>query len=1240
VAAFRRVDVVDVAAMNAVDWTKLADQNIGIAITRFREFSTTIKLDDVRFRAWWPQMRKTGMVRGAFLLVDPVLNATRAQIEAEAQHFIDVIDSVGGLEPGDLPLSVDFEQVGNPPPNAQTALNQLAWLLNALTPYVRQQMRQPNAFPFLYTGRNTWINVVADHAAAFTTNDADPATRVTVNFSDYPLWWAWLDGADKPGGFVFDPTNTAHVSAVRFPVAWRGTTNSFLLQYTGADAIPTHEAEDASVVANVDAAGAVTLGNNFSPLLALARVAPPTADIQLSRVTELSDQPPDQVFSLLLIGQGFWADEFEQVVQEALFGKYKVQGGLFEGFAVGTVHARQGVFDIAPFNQIAAVPGKNAFACYYDAGTHADGTGLSLPLRQESVRGTGKDPITGNNIFFKDPVTGVTSADMTGPVDQLRIAHPPLSAPQVLVPGRTLAEYLSHLTVKLADGTIRRATEFWPVGQRRTGAKGSLIAVLRKAPYLTRDATTQDDPKPAELYQLDPTTDDPVPFVAVNVVPFGDWPLVLARAIAQNLAAVADEYELEGAGFAQPAEGVANPLGPNLVTIDDTQRQALAAGTAAAVAVPQVFTAWNIPKGTAVDFVANNGPAANPLPAWNVTSPFAPGADFHAVEGGGGYRTHVLRCDKDCLMRRMPAAVSDIVETAPALPPALPIQSTLRVFCKACEDRLSRVITGRTNVALAPRVELDAQRRLFDALKWPTLATPGLQTINLASASALAPQWSCTAEFAAPAGFRFTDIDLFNVDYWVSTNSARFAHVLKSVTFENLEVEFADAAKTKRPLSIATALASTKPAPTFETSNTADATGHYQVGARLRLTWLVTHSAGHTCVVDAELSLVLAAMDNDIDPAGMMMGCRLYPQIAMRARASTPGTPAVAALRGTITLVANNADPSNLTGTLQALATGKLTTSLFCESNRASAGAGVNPGLALDNRQRAALVNTFPALPSRLMPPPHWSWIYDYCNAGIIAPVKPFAAVLSTHDGARGTSARESVTSWPLLSASGPTIHKLPRQGAYDSLCIHPDRGNDVAGKLLAAAPYCADLGLHLQWRHGLSSSGGPAPFHLFRGWGAGRLGQGAQTVLAAPVVPPNQHVDVEIIPTFDRSSVTVKYSVTASEVLPNRWQVFLEQGLAYAFQYVVSAGLAPTTSAFTFADLGVLSETVGATKAADVIARLAPLVLQPANLDAAIRDVWLSIQKRLRWFDQALDGTTVQQIPDGPTDLKNFENL
>ena len=182
-----------------------------------------------------------------------------------------------------------------------------------------------------------------------------------------------------------------------------------------------------------------------------------------------------------------------------------------------------------------------------------------------------------------------------------------------------------------------------------------MIAVLRRAPFLTHNAAASapDDPRPAELYQLDATSDDQVPFVAVNVVPGGDWPLVLARAIAQNLAGLGDEYELEGDGFAQPPEGAVSQLAPNVLTISDTQRQALVGGGAVAATAPQVLAAWSIPPAAAVDFVEHTAASANPIPAWNgVTQSYALG-DFHLVEGGDGFRTHVLRCDKDCLMRRI-----------------------------------------------------------------------------------------------------------------------------------------------------------------------------------------------------------------------------------------------------------------------------------------------------------------------------------------------------------------------------------------------------------------------------------------------------------------------------------------------------------------------------------------------------------------------------------------------------------
>ena len=75
-------------------------------------------------------------------------------------------------------------------------------------------------------------------------------------------------------------------------------------------------------------------------------------------------------------------------------------------------------------------------ACYYDAGSHPDGTGLSLPLRQEHVRGTGLDPITGNPVLDPTTHTPITYA----PVDALRISHTTVEPPEVLPVGRSLAD--------------------------------------------------------------------------------------------------------------------------------------------------------------------------------------------------------------------------------------------------------------------------------------------------------------------------------------------------------------------------------------------------------------------------------------------------------------------------------------------------------------------------------------------------------------------------------------------------------------------------------------------------------------------------------------------------------------------------------------------------------------------------------------------------------------------------------
>ena len=466
-------------------------------------------------------------------------------------------------------------------------------------------MRRPDAKPIIYTGRNTWINLIQDHGAAFVTNDANAADRLTIDFSTYPLWWAWL------ANDALDPINAAQMATIRSPVAWRATPpKSIILQYSGHVEIPGHEAEDGSVIAQIDTAGPITLSNDFTPLLSLARVAPPTADIELTRVTDLSDQPPDQVFSLLLIGQGFWADEFADVVQQGLFGRFTAPVG---PMGCGRNRSRQA----RSCRHCAAEPARRQ--CRTQR--------VRVLLRCRHARGRHR------------PV--VSSAPGPRPRHRARSDHRQ-SGRRSKRTRRRAADSASGAG-GAADGTARPQPRRVSVAPHRaagrrddpqgdrvladrpeeTGPKGALIAVLRRAPFVTHNAagSVPDAPRPAELYQLDPTTDDPVPCIAVNVVPGGDWPLVLARAIAQNLAGLADEYELEGAGFTQPPEGVANPLAPNVVVLDDTRRQALVGGGAVTPAtVPQPFAAWSIPAATAVDFVAHAAAAANPVPAWNGVS--------------------------------------------------------------------------------------------------------------------------------------------------------------------------------------------------------------------------------------------------------------------------------------------------------------------------------------------------------------------------------------------------------------------------------------------------------------------------------------------------------------------------------------------------------------------------------------------------------------------------------------------
>jgi hypothetical protein len=135
------------------------------------------------------------------------------------------------------------------------------------------------------------------------------------------------------------------------------------------------------------------------------------------------------------------------------------------------------------------------------------------------------------------------------------------------------------------------------------------------------------------------------------------------------------------------------------------------------------------------------------------------------------------------------------------------------------------------------------------------------------------------------------------------------------------------------------------------------------------------------------------------------------------------------------------------------------------------------------------------------------------------------------------------------------TVYKRGRQGAFDSVHVHPAMGVHN-GRTIVPAPFCADLCIHVHVRWGVVALSGQIPRApgtinrpLYLGWGpTGRLDQGAHTTLGAPLVPPNQRVEIAVDAKAKDSTVT--YQATALNPDYRAFQVFLEQGTGVLWSY------------------------------------------------------------------------------------------
>lgn len=1235
-----RIDSIDTYEGDGlVDWRRVAEQNVSIAIVKAHENGFR---RDGQFHANWPAMRDAGLIRGAFQFFNArtpaaTMVATRQLVWDACDEFIQIVRDAGGLEPGDLPLIFDMERNAN-----QLAvgdlLDQVVWWLSRVRDVMRQDTGRPDILPMIYTG-NFWRETLQNA----TTHTAPDGT--SLNFGDFPLWLAGyprdqVDANENCLAFnTANPDDAATLSsgsfsstgAPRVPAAWWNSP-WILWQHTHCarmEGVPPGPQLDASVTVSLsprrNASGAVTGAamqrtTDLRPLMELAGVAPPRQPRELTKVTGLSDRPPEETFNVLVIGQGFWPHEMDTVVNQMLHGAGLAQPGGGQAPVVG-------VMDVPPLNLLAQPAIGRRVACYYNAG------GGNPDAAGNGTEGT----------FLRLRSTAVAA----GLANELAPASSAVQVPQILPELSTLEQYIASLRVRRPDGSLLEASQVWRSHERRVGSTGNLVVVLRKPQTTWRAgaAGTAIPPADGELYQLDPSEDSPVPFVAVNVVPGGNWPLVVARAIAQNLAGLVDEFELEGTAFAKPPEGALQPDAPNLVYFDDARRAQLAGGAKAQTVLPELSARWNVPANAAIDFVPHDVDTPNNLPPWNGVDA-APGAAFHLVEGGDGYRRNTARCDRDCLMRRIPATVAAVMHP----PPALPIQSNLRAFCKACQKAVREALAGTTRSHLATRVDIDDQRILFDWIPWTKVETLPLTTVSLQAPATLpGPRWGCTLDFSNH-DFTLTGLQLANAAFWDPAGAAQVAHVLRTIAF-TAQVTFADGSSQPLPLSAALSPATRPapqlaPAPALLVAQQGDAAGEYQLGIKLSLAWKVHDRANRQCIVDGVLSLVLRGVADDADPAGLLMSCKLYPQLALRYRRLDRGL-GVTGFQSNIMLTANNADPAQLDGTLKSIAQGKLAVSAFAESNVAGHDSHFSPEMVLydgdppyhrittvaPGRKLATVRGPILKWAVRgLFPPPHWSWHYDYASP-LITGSRTLLAVHAENETGFAVG-RDRSKVWPLGQAGfQSSIHKLARQGAYDGLRIHPEQ-TDSLNQPLVGAPASADLALTLYWRRGLAVTGAPGAKHRFAGWGSGRLDQGANSRLGAPLCPPNQRVDVQVARAADGSTVAVTYGVKIGQPRLARWQVVLEQGLSFSLGYAMNARLRSPALAW-------LSTAVGADPDFNAVwLRISAKLGDPVGLDAEARSTMRKIFQAGRRFDATLDGSSADQVPAGASDPANLENL
>ena len=228
------IDTASVAGNKNPDWVKAkATGPISFAIIRSNYGTTTDKV----FAREWPRLKAAGLVRGAYLFLR-FRRGNKPAPSPEAQAAA-AIDTIGDLDDGDLPPTVDVEFPGKG--RAETGLSVQA-CLDGVRAACAAMKDHYGADPIIYTSARVWRddlkNAAADDltgsplwlarypfkpgparrdAAAFTDGKLDPP--VPPPWGDAGNWWIhqYQGDAVKFPGFP-----SGNVDMNRFNTAFKG----------------------------------------------------------------------------------------------------------------------------------------------------------------------------------------------------------------------------------------------------------------------------------------------------------------------------------------------------------------------------------------------------------------------------------------------------------------------------------------------------------------------------------------------------------------------------------------------------------------------------------------------------------------------------------------------------------------------------------------------------------------------------------------------------------------------------------------------------------------------------------------------------------------------------------------------------------------------------------------------------------------------------------------------------------